>query len=69
MALFWGVEPVLINVEDGAETEIEITEGMKAIRDKFGVKPGARVVVTAGLRTKLSGSTNVMEIREIPRDS
>ena len=67
MALYWGVVPVLIEIGDDADTEEEVTQAMIAVRDQFGVKPGTRVVITAGLRTKSSGATNLMEIREIPR--
>lgn len=67
MALLWGVEPVLINVEENFGTEDEINQAMLSVRESYGLKPGARVVVTAGLRTKKTGSTNLMEIREIPR--
>ena len=67
MALYWGVQPVLIELEPNSETEDEIVSAMGGIRDNFGFKPGSRVVITAGLRTKKSGTTNLMEIREIPR--
>ncbi len=67
MALYWGVCPVAINLVEEAVTEDEITRAMTAARDQYGLKPGARVVVTAGLRSGKSGSTMLMEIREIPR--
>ena len=67
MALYWGVEPIFINVDRNAGIEAEISAAMNAIRDQYDVKPGSRVVVTAGLRTKSTGSTNVTQIREIPR--
>lgn len=67
MALYWGVEPVLISVEENFGTEDEVTQAMVTVRENYGLKPGARIVVTAGLRTKKAGSTNLMEIREIPR--
>ncbi len=69
MALYWGVEPVFFTLQDESTTEDEITLAMLAIRDQYGLKPGARVVVTAGLKTKTIGSTTLMEIREIPRIS
>ena len=69
MALYWGVQPLAISVGEGSSTEDEVTQAMSAVRDQFGQKPGARVVVTAGLRAKQSGTTNLMEIREIPRNT
>ncbi|MCB0360740.1 MAG: hypothetical protein KDD44_13925, partial [Bdellovibrionales bacterium] len=65
--LYWGVEPIFIDVTESSSIEDEILASLKALRDRFGIKPGARVVLTAGLRAKKSGTTNVMEIREIPR--
>ncbi len=67
MALVWGVEPVAMTLPEGATSEDEVAASLSAVRDHFGVKPGSRVVVTAGLRTKKAGATNIMQIREIPR--
>ncbi len=69
MALYWGVQPVLISPEDAQPDEDEIQQTITLIRDTFGIKPGARVVVTAGLKSHHVGSTNIMQIREIPRTS
>ena len=69
MALYWGVRPMLVETDDELDTEAEIVQALQACRDNFGIKPGSRVVITAGLRTGMSGSTNVMEIREVPRKS
>lgn len=68
IALYWGTTPVYVETK-GTElsTEEEVNLAMSAVRDRYGVKPGARVIVTVGLRTKKIGATNVMEIREIPR--
>lgn len=67
MALYWGVEPVYFALKDNCSMEDEITSAMTAVRDQYGLKPGARVVLTAGLKTKKTGATSVLEIREIPR--
>lgn len=67
MAVYWGVEPVLLKIAGEALIEDEVTRAMVTVRDNYGLKPGARVVITAGLKAKKSGTTNVMEIREIPR--
>jgi pyruvate kinase len=69
LVLHWGVEPVLIELAEDAQSEDEITQSLLALREQYGLKPGSRVVVTAGLRTKRTGTTNVMQIREIPRGS
>ena len=67
MAPYWGVEPVHIKLEDESSTEDEVNQAMLAVREQYGIKPGSRVVITAGLRAKRTGSTSVLEIREIPR--
>jgi len=67
MALYWGVEPVLIKIDDDTQTEDEVAQAIVGVREQYGIKPGSRIVVTAGLRAKRTGSTSIMEIREIPR--
>ena len=67
MAPYWGVEPLFIKLEDGSTTEDEVAQAIIAVREQYGIKPGSRVVVTAGLRAKKTGSTSIMEIREVPR--
>ncbi len=67
MALLWGVEPLLIDLKDVSSMEDEVSQALLKARDTYGLKPGSRVVITVGLRTKKTGSTNVLEIREVPR--
>lgn len=67
MALLWGVEPLLIDLSDSSSMEDEVAQALLKARDTYGLKPGSRVVITVGLRTKKTGSTNVLEIREVPR--
>ena len=68
MSLYWGVEPVLLETSASLTMEEEINQAMKAIHEQYGVKHGSRVVITAGLRAGKRGTTNVMQIREIPWD-
>ena len=67
MVLCWGVIPVLNELADESSHEEELTKALNLLKNSYGLKPGARVVITAGLATKLTGSTSLMEIREIPR--
>ena len=69
VALIWGVEAVKVDLNNISNTEEEVTTSLVGVREKFGVKPGARVVVTAGLRTNKPGATNILQVREIPRNS
>lgn len=65
LALVWGIEPVLIQLE-GEEAD-EIGTALRVVRDRFGIKPGSRVILTSGKRARKSGTTTLMEIREVPR--
>jgi len=66
MALFWGVEPVFVPLESSSAEE-EISAALETLRDNYGFKPGSRVVVTAGRTARMTGTTSIMEVREIPR--
>ncbi|MDD2943258.1 MAG: pyruvate kinase [bacterium] len=67
MSIYWGVQPVHVRSTDGTGAEEEITNALEVLRDEHNLKPGTRVVVTAGLRSQQSGSTSLMQVREIPR--
>ena len=67
MALYRGVQPLYCEVTSETTLEGEVHNAMSAVRDQFGLKPGSRVIITSGLRAKKTGTTSVMEIREIPR--
>lgn len=67
MALIWGVQPLFIKLSESSSMEDEVTNALLSARDTYGIKPGSRVVITVGLRSKKTGSTNVLEIREVPR--
>ena len=67
MSLYWGVTPIRMDLEEDASTEDEVNAAMIQVRDEFGIKPGARVVITTGTRVKKTGTTNILEVREIPR--
>jgi pyruvate kinase len=69
LALVWGIEPVKVDLTNITNTEEEVTVSLVGVREKYGVKPGARVVVTVGLRTNKAGATNILQVREIPRNS
>lgn len=69
MATYWGVHPLAIRQSESTFTEDEILRAMNEVREQYGLKPGYRVVITAGLQAKQSGSTTLMEIREIPRNA
>jgi pyruvate kinase len=64
MALIWGSIGVLSNKTESRFEEVEAA--ITAIQNSpHAFKKGARIVITNGLRTNLTGSTNMMEVREI----
>jgi pyruvate kinase len=67
MAIYWGVQPVFIEVKKETTSDQEVDIAVAALRDRYGVKPGSRVVLTAGLKAQQSGSTSLIQVREVPR--
>lgn len=67
LCLYWGVHPLLINTNSNVDMEEEIVSAIDALRDGYKLKPGTRVVVTAGVKSKKAGSTSIMQVREVPR--
>ena len=67
MVLYWGVEPVLVHPSRGRTPEDEVLQAVITVRDKYGLKPGSRLVVTAGLTPNIAGATSILQIRDVPR--
>ncbi len=62
LALVWGVECVL--VPNFTETDEMLTQTAVAMR-QFGLKPGDRLVITAGVPFAQMGQTNLIQVHEI----
>jgi pyruvate kinase len=60
MALEWGVTPVLVDL--AADVEHLWSVSLEAARGTGIVKPGDRVVITAGTAVNIPGSTNVIKV-------
>ena len=60
LAVIWGVRPLLIDLDDDFEA-IERTAIAKALEEGL-VKPGDKVVLTAGLPFQVRGLTNVIKV-------
>lgn len=65
MALYWGVQPLLIG--EVTNREGEVNRAIEAIGSQLQLSPGSRVVITGGSFVNTPGSTNMMEVREISR--
>jgi pyruvate kinase len=60
MALEWGVTP--LHVPEAADVDELWTSAIDAARRSGLVKPGDRVVITAGTAVNIPGSTNVIKV-------
>ncbi len=63
LALVWGVESAII--PPSADAETMIGEGLNAALQANVVKPGDRVVVTAGVPVGVAGRTNMVQVRTV----
>ena len=63
MALVWGVVPLL--VPEHASTDEMIANTTRAAREAGLVKPGERVVITAGIPAGGEGKTNMLKVHVI----
>ena len=64
MTLLWGVTPFLLTGRCQNESEaIEVLK--KALRDDGFVRPGDRLIFTAGLPFGIPGNTNMLRIEEV----
>jgi len=60
LSIEWGVQPVLI--AEAADVEELWEYSLEAARSTGVVKPGDRVVITAGTAVNMPGSTNVIKV-------
>ncbi|HEY6886798.1 MAG TPA: pyruvate kinase [Solirubrobacter sp.] len=64
LTLEWGVYPTDMPTAVSVDEMIDLA--LVTARDYAGLKPAARVVLTAGRRTGTPGATNLVMVREIP---
>jgi pyruvate kinase len=63
LALIWGVAPVLIGPMTDTDTMMQAT--IEAAQQKRFVKPGDRVVLTAGVPVNNPGTTNLIKVHTV----
>ncbi|MBX7138949.1 MAG: pyruvate kinase [Oligoflexia bacterium] len=63
MALYWGVIPIPLKAT--ASHDDEIQAALESVQIREGLLNGSRAVVTGGMATGKSGSTSILEIREM----
>ena len=64
LQIVWGVHPVVVPLADDTDEMIESV--VAATRDRGLVSPGDRVVVTAGISTRVQGATDLILVRIVP---
>lgn len=63
LTLSWGVTPVLVPHTYTTDEMLDVS--IEAIVRKGWVKEGDLVIITAGVRTGLPGSTNLLQVNHI----
>ncbi|MEW6046965.1 MAG: pyruvate kinase [Bacillota bacterium] len=64
LAVVWGVVPVVVPRARNIDEMIDVSLG--AARETNLVSSGDRVVVAAGVKTDLPGSTNMLQVHQVP---
>ena len=63
LALSWGVIPALS--EEYTSTDVLFFVATRLAREKLGLKPGDKIVITGGVTTGKSGNTNLIKVEAI----
>lgn len=63
LALSWGVAPVMVDVYPSIE--VLFYTAKQIAKEKFGLKPGDKIIITGSDRTGESGNTNTIRIATI----
>ena len=63
MALYWGVQPILLEQTETREQELD--NAGQNIKLREGLPAGAKMVILGGTAAGKPGSTSILEIREI----
>jgi pyruvate kinase len=64
MALYWGVQPIVM--EQSESHDEEINGALRAVQKREGLPDGARCIVIGGSAVGRPGSTSILEIRDLP---
>ena len=67
LCLVWGVHPLLVPETDNIDDMIDAA--VSAALKTGKVKPGDRIAITAGVKTGVPGSTNLLEIHQVEEPS
>src|SRR5690606_26628155 len=67
LCLVWGVHPLVVPHTDNIDDMIDAA--VSAALKTGKVKPGDRIAITAGVKTGVPGSTNLLEIHQVEEPS
>jgi len=59
----WGVEPIVVPMTRQVDEMLDVA--FDVVRRRPDIKPGDRIVITAGVRTGEPGSTNLLQVYEV----
>lgn len=63
LTVVWGVEPTIVPHTTNVDEMLDVA--FDVVRRRSDIKPGDRIVVTAGVRTGEPGSTNLLQVYEV----
>lgn len=63
LMVVWGVEPTIVPHTNRVDEMLDVA--FDVVRRRSDVKPGDRIVITAGVRTGEPGSTNLLQVYEV----
>lgn len=63
LQVVWGVEPTIVPHTKQVDEMLDVA--FDVVRRRSDVKPGDRIVITAGVRTGEPGSTNLVQVYEV----
>lgn len=63
LMVVWGVEPVTVPPTRQVDEMLDVA--FDVVRRRSDIKPGDRIVITAGVRTGEPGSTNLLQVYEV----
>jgi len=60
LALVWGVHPILVEKSDNIDDMLDVA--VRAAQAAELISPGDLIAITAGVRTNVAGSTNLLQV-------
>lgn len=65
LMVVWGVQPTIVPHTNQVDEMLDVA--FDVVRRRSDIKPGDRIVITAGVRTGEPGSTNLLQVYEVDK--